>query len=89
MTRSHISCYIIFDETSPEASQTIASSAPVWKLLQHLLAYQRLSLRLGTSDVSNEGFCCNLCAPLVLDTHLKQSSWADTPQGCVQQACFE
>ena len=49
------------------------SSGNGFQFLQHP-AYQRLSLRLGTSDVSNEGFCCNLCAPLVVDIHLKQSN---------------
>ena len=60
--------------------------ATAFQLLDPLPAYQRLSLRLGTSDVSNEGFCCNLCAPLVVDIHLKQSNWGHTRQGNVQQA---
>lgn len=67
-TRHHISCCNILGR-----SATANRSATVCEVLQHPLAYQRLSLRLGTSEVSNDGFCCNLCVPLVVDIHLEQS----------------
>ena len=44
------------------------------------LGHQRLSLRLDTSDSSKEGLCCNLCAPLVVESHLQANSWAERHQ---------